>query len=218
MVEEKADKAAGKKKVALSSSVKAFREIIITVALAALVFLLIHTTVQNFQVEGFSMEPTLDNGQFLLVNKVVYSRYKVAGWMQRLPFVDRDDDGIIEPFRNPRRGEVVVLHSPEESERNLIKRVIGVPGDIVQIQRGVVSVNGVTLEERKYIDKAGTSSLGPVRLGAEEYWVMGDNRTASSDSRAFGSVPRQNIIGKAWVSYWPLREFGLVHTFQTKIA
>lgn len=187
-------------------------------ALAALVFILIHSTVQNVQVEGFSMEPNLNNGEFVLINKVIYSRYKVASWMERIPLVDRDKNGIIEPFRAPKRGEVIVLKSPEERDRNLIKRVIAIPGDTVSMNRGVVSVNGVALNEARYIPRPGTYSMAPVRIPKDEYWVMGDNRTGSSDSRSFGPVPRGNIVGKAWISYWPLKSLGFIKTYWTKLA
>ena len=190
----------------------AFRELIITIGLAGLVFLLIHTTLRNFQVEGFSMTPTMDNGQFLLVNRAIYTRYRIPGWAEHIPLLDRDGDGYVQPFHSPRRGEGIVFHSVDENDRNLIKRVVGLPGDTVEIRRGVVYVNGEAWDEHAYIPTPGATTMGPVKVAADRYWVMGDNRTGSSDSRAFGTVPRDHIIGKAWFSYWPSKDMGLIHT------
>ena len=189
---------------------KMVREILTTLALAGLVFFLVHSTLRNFQVEGFSMEPSLDDGQLLLINKAVYSRYNVSGWVQSLPFMDRDGDGVVEPFHPPRRGEVVVFRSPESGGSNLIKRIIAVPGDVIEIRSGAVSVNGQRLDESAYVDRPGTFSKAATTVPEDQYWVMGDNRTGSSDSRSFGPIPRENIVGKTWVSYWPLSHFGFV--------
>lgn len=194
----------------------ALRELIITIALAGIVFLLIHTTLRNFQVEGFSMQPTLDNGQFLLVNRALYARYHIPEWAEHIPLLDRDGNGYVEPFRSPRRGEVIVFRSVEANSRNLIKRVIGLPGDTVEIRKGVVYVNDDAWDEHTYIPTPGTTTLGPVKVPADRYWVMGDNRTGSSDSRSFGPVPRDYVIGKAWFSYWPWKDLGLIHTHPPK--
>ena len=192
------------------AGMKALRELVTTIAMAAVVFILVQATVRNYRVEGFSMASSLGNGELVLVSKLAYARPDVRGISKVLPFLDRDKDGFMEPLGAPMRGDVVVFHSVEESSRFLVKRVIGLPGDSVEIRRGVVYSNGKPVDERAYIDNPGVFSMGATTVPANSYWVMGDNRTASSDSRTWGFLPRKNIVGKAWVSYWPLSRLGWV--------
>lgn len=166
----------------------ALRELIETLLLTLVIFLLIRFAMQNFRVEGFSMEPNFHDGQFLLVSKIEY---------------------MIHP---PQRGDVIVFRYPLQPTRDFIKRVIGVPGDQVDIQNSQILVNGEPLHEIYPLNQ-GSYNYGPVTMGAEEYFVLGDNRNNSSDSHSWGMVPVKNIIGKAWFSYWPPQWIGLVPHF-----
>ncbi len=166
----------------------ALRELIETLLLTLVIFLLIRFAVQNFRIEGFSMEPNFHDGQFLLVNKILYM------------------------FSPVERGDVVIFHYPNNPSRDFIKRIIGLPGDKVEIVNGRVVINGEMLNE-SYPLNPGTYSYGPTTVGPGEYFVLGDNRNNSSDSHSWGLLPAKDIIGKAWVSYWPPQLIGLVPTY-----
>jgi signal peptidase I len=161
------------------------REIVETAIMTAVIFLLVRVAFQNFRIEGHSMEANLHDGQFLIVNKLVY---------------------YIHP---PERGDVVVFHSPTNPRKDFIKRVVGLPGEEVEIKDGKVYIDGVRLEET-YLSTLGNRSWGPEVVGEFEYFVMGDNRSNSSDSRSWGMLDGNAIIGKAWVSYWPPQYLGPV--------
>ncbi|MCZ6615664.1 MAG: signal peptidase I [Chloroflexi bacterium] len=186
------------------------REVIQTILIALLIFMALQASVQNFRVEGSSMDPTLRDSQYLLVNKLFYYRLdkgKLAGW---LPFFNAEEGDTLYPFHPPSRGEVVVFRFPRDESRDFVKRIIGVPGDEVEIRDGRVFVNGRALQE--------SYALGPsicslpqtcqIRLKDGDYFVLGDNRSASNDSRDWGPVHLDNIIGRVWVSYWPFSELG----------
>lgn len=189
------------------------RELAETVILALLIFLLVRAVVQNFQVEGRSMEPTFDSGWYLLVNKAIYWEINLDTVHKFVPFIDPGEDPTRYIFRGPQRGDVIVFHPPgengEASERDFIKRVIGLPGETVEVRDCTVFINGKPLEE-PYLDQPMSGMYGPEVVPAGEYFVMGDNRNNSSDSRSFGPVPADNIIGIGWLTYWPFDVFGLV--------
>ncbi len=161
------------------------REIVETAIMTLLIFLVVRLAFQNFRIEGQSMEANLHDGQFLIVNKLVY---------------------YLHP---PQRGDVVVFHSPENPRKDFIKRVIGLPGEEVEIVNGQVQINRVPLHET-YIHSPTQHSWGPQVVGQFEYFVLGDNRSNSSDSRSWGMLDGNAIIGKAWVSYWPPQYVGPV--------
>ena len=175
------------------------REIIETLVLTVLMFLVIRLAVQNFNIDGMSMEPGLHNQELVLVDK----------WSYR--------------FNRPGRGDVIVFVAPPNPSQDYIKRIIGLPGDVVTIKDTQVFVNGKPLDE-PYIDPhlqgnpyAPTTNL-LIPDGA--YFVLGDNRNGSSDSRDWGCVPQGNVVGRAALVYWPLGRDnnGLLHnvspTFQ----
>lgn len=166
----------------------ALRELIETLLLTFVIFLLIRFAVQNFRIEGYSMEPNFHDGQFLLVNKLIYL------------------------LHSPERGDVVIFRFPNSPSRDFIKRVIGLPGDRIEVLNGRVLVNGEQLPE-SYPLSPGSYTYGPVIVGADEYFVLGDNRNNSSDSHSWGMLPAKNIIGKAWFSYWPPQLIGLVPSY-----
>lgn len=170
------------------------REIVETVLLTLIIFLVLNTLTGRFQVRGSSMEPTLQDGQYLVVSKLTY-------WLHP-----------------PERGDVIVFHPPSSVSDDYIKRIIGLPGEKIEIRSGEVQVDGVLLDE-PYVAKHSSYS-DSWSLGQNEYFVLGDNRGNSSDSHTWGTLPRENIIGKAWISYWPPEEWGVVrhHTFQSPSA
>jgi signal peptidase I len=178
-----------------------------TIALAILIFLLVRAVAQNFRVEGPSMEPGLHNGQYLLVNKAVYFKVDLGTLNKFIPFIDSNGGEEQFLFHAPERGDVIVFRYPKDPSRDFIKRVIAVPGDTVSIHDGVVTVNGVALEEN-YINGGARGDMQEGVVPPSMYFVLGDNRANSSDSRAWGYVPEENIIGKAMLSYWPLSELG----------
>lgn len=164
-----------------SSGWQLARDIGETIVLTLLMFLVIRLAVQDFQVDGFSMVPTLQDRQFVLVDKLTYF------------------------FSSPQRGDVIVFEYPRDHTQNYIKRIIGLPGDHVYVdsKTGQVSVNGTAINE-PYVNNLG-NPYGEVTLvlGANQYFVLGDNRAYSSDSRDWGPVKRSEIIGKASLVYWP---------------
>jgi signal peptidase I len=183
------------------------QELLETVLLTVLLFAVAKFSVQNFQVDGTSMVPTLQNNEMILVDKISY----------------HFSNGL------PSHGDVIVFHAPPatgQTGRDYIKRVIGLPGDTIVIKAvgGVnrVFVDGKMLNE-PYIAAAPdeiypTSCVGHVatctgdRVPPNDVFVMGDNRNFSYDSRAWGFVPKANIIGRALISYWPLSHLGIVHS------
>ncbi len=185
------------------------REFLEAVLLALVVFLVIQTSVQNFKVDGPSMNPTLEHGQFLLVNKVVYFKIDQERLSRFIPFWQVSDTRESFAVHPPERGEVIVFHYPKDPKRDFVKRVIGVPGDKIVIREGKVSVNGADLSE-PYITAHDTSNMAERELGRKEYFVLGDNRPGSTDSRKGWNVPEENILGKVWIVYWPLSSWTLL--------
>jgi len=162
------------------------REILETLLLALVVFAGVRLVVQNYRIEGPSMEPNLHQGQFLVVNKLAYRLGKVQ------------------------RGDIVVFHYPNAPQRDLIKRVVGLPGDRLEIVRGQVWINGQPLDE-PYVLEPGSYSHPTTVIEPDRVFVMGDNRNNSNDSRRWGSLPIRSIVGKPVLCYWPPHDWGLVH-------
>jgi signal peptidase I len=185
----------------------AVRDIIETLLLTVIIFFVVQSVVKNFKVEGSSMEPTLHNGEFLIVDKAVYWSFAPGLVHLVLPgATTAGDTGRVFLFHPPERGDIIVFEYPRDPSRDFIKRVIGVPGDVVAIRDGEVLVNGQPLRE-PYIEAPPDYVMAPERVPAGQYFVLGDNRNNSSDSHVWGMVPWQNIIGEAWVSYWPLGDW-----------
>lgn len=183
------------------------RDILETLVLTALIFLVVQSVVKNFKVEGTSMEPTLHDGEFLLVDKAVYWSLPVSLIQRVDPSLDPSTDGSRDYFfRGPKRGDIIVFEFPRDTSRDFIKRVIGVPGDVVEIRDAKVYVNNQPLDE-PYIMAEPHYQMAPERVPSGQYFVLGDNRNNSSDSHVWGMVPWYDIIGQAWVSYWPLGDW-----------
>ena len=186
------------------------RELVETGLLALLVFLSVRASFQNFKVDGSSMYPTLEDGQFLIVNKLVYSEVDMEKLGDFIPFIDAGDDPKRHVFHGPERGDIIVLRDPRNPETDLIKRVIGLPGETIEIVDGKVYINDFLLEE-PYITAPWSDNKAKILIPDGEYFVMGDNRDNSLDSRSsqVGLVQEDLIIGKAMLSYWPRAKFGL---------
>jgi len=187
------------------------RDVLETLLLTLLIFLLVRAVVQNFRVEGRSMEPTLHSGQYLLINKAVYWSVDphILGNVLAGETENAGENGKFFVFGPPQRGDVVVFHYPRDPERDFIKRVIGVPGDTVEIHNGRVYVNDQIMIE-EYTSAAPSYSYPRQVVPRGNYFVLGDNRNNSSDSHIWGLVPVENIVGKAWLSYWPPEEWGFL--------
>ncbi len=165
-------------------------EIVQIAALALAIILPVrYLLVQPFIVKGVSMEPNFHDNEYLIIDELTFR------------------------FREPQRGEIVVFHPPSSAEKQFyIKRVIGLPGETVEVSDGKVTIsndeypNGFVLEE-DYLDDY-TPGSDRETLGEDEYYLMGDNRDASFDSRAFGPVPKDNFIGRVWIRGLPLEKLG----------
>ncbi|HEU0165491.1 MAG TPA: signal peptidase I [Thermomicrobiales bacterium] len=189
------------------------REVIETLILALVIFVLVRAVVLNFKVDGHSMDSSFDNGEMLLVNRNAYFHLGKSWLTDWIPGVHGD----FYIFNPPKRGDVIVFNPPAAvgSDKPFIKRIIGLPGDTVETRGGFVYVNGVKLDEPYIGGKVSkcnnnTVDCPPVTVPKGQIFVMGDNRTNSEDSRIFGTVEESRIIGKAWVTYWPRDDIGVV--------
>jgi len=164
---------------------KILREVVITVLIAVAIFALLRLTVQSYTVVMSSMLPNFQEGDCIMVSKVAY----------------RSSD--------PQRGQVVIFNPPFDSPHPYIKRVIGLPGETVEIKDETVFVNGIALVE-EYTMEPPNYTMAAAQVPEDEYFVLGDNRNNSNDSHTGWTVPRDRIIGKAWFLYWPPGRWGVV--------
>lgn len=189
------------------------RDIVETLLLALLIFVGVRSVVLNYRVDGSSMEPSLHNGEMLLVNRQVYTHFSEGSFLSSIPFIglDNGDDWYL--FHPPQRGDIVIFEPPMMHSEPYIKRIIGLPGEHVSVHDGGVYIDGKRLDE-PYLNSLtlsqGVMTGEPYTVEPGHVFVLGDNRNNSSDSRRFGSVPISSIIGKAWVSYWPPAEVAVV--------
>jgi len=164
----------------------ALRDLFETIVITLLIYFVVRFFLfENYRVVGHSMDPTLQDDQYLVVSKLSYR------------------------LGNPQRGDIVVFEDPHAVGRKLIKRVIGLPGETIEIQRGVVYINGQELDE-PYINYRGSYSVRASVVSPGQYYVLGDNRNNSSDSHSWGELAGDRIVGKAWLSYWPPDLWGIV--------
>lgn len=182
--------------------VRFIRETLEVVVLALLLFLGLQASVQNYRVYGSSMVPTLENGEHLLVNKLGYIHLNLTRVEAFLPGVK--DPQLVTKYRlhPPQRGDVIVFHAPPDPGTDYVKRVIALPGETVVIRQGRVYVNGTPLPDSYQVEGA-FDSTEPYTVPPDSYFVMGDNRNHSNDSRHWGPVPAENIVGRVWFTYWP---------------
>ena len=171
---------------------KAFlREILVTLVLAMVIFFGLQAIIDSRIIPSSSMEPTLQIGQRLIISKVTYT------------------------FHEPERGDVIVFHPPHRPKdaTPFIKRIVALPGETVEVKNGKVHINGTELYET-YIKEPPSYTYKMV-VPENEYFVLGDNRNHANDSHTGWTLPRENIIGKAWLSIWPPGEWGLVNSQPT---
>lgn len=159
-------------------------DILETLVLAVVLFFGINAVSARVRVDGFSMNPTLQDGEYILINKLAYK------------------------LGEPMRGDIVVFVFPMNPEEDLIKRIIGLPGDTVSIQDGALSINGVAIDE-PYIN-APPAYSGTWQVSEGELFVLGDNRNDSRDSHQWGLLPVENVIGRAVLIYWPPEDWTII--------
>jgi signal peptidase I len=164
---------------------RALIDIVETIVIALLLFLVINTISARIRVDGRSMEPTLKSGQFVLVNKLAYK------------------------IGSPQYGDIIVFHYPRNPDQEYIKRVIGLPGDLVEIKAGEVFVNDQLIDEPYILNEP--TYQDRVRVPVNALFVLGDNRNNSSDSHTWGAVPLESVVGKAILIYWPPQDWGILH-------
>ncbi len=164
------------------------REILETILLTVIIYVAVNFATGRYRVEGDSMQPTMHPDQYVLLDKVSY---------------------MIGP---PERGDIIVFHYPFSQDRDFIKRVIGLPGETVTIEGGVVRVNGQPLQEPYISAPPQYSNTWPVP--GDEYFVLGDNRNNSSDSHSWGMLKREFIVGRAVVVYWPPNDWRIVQHYK----
>ncbi len=165
-----------------------FREVLSILIIAVLIFFGLQLIVQDYVIKEYCMEPGLQEGQRVYVLKLAYKLHE------------------------PERGDVIVLHPPppySPEATPFIKRIIALPGDTIEIKMGSVYINGVQLDE-PYIKEPPNYTFPRYKVPEDNYFVLGDNRNIANDSHNWGTLPRQNIIGKAWLSIWPPDRWGLV--------
>ena len=170
-----------------------FIEFFETIVVIGAIFTLIYLFVARVhKVSGNSMVPTFQSGDFLITEKVAYR------------------------LGSPKRGDIIVLKNPRNESQDFIKRVIGLPGDDVEIEGGSVFINGQLLSEQ-YLPNNTSTAPGAfltegntIKVGTNQYFVFGDNRNHSSDSRDWGGVTKREIVGKAFFRYWPPKDIGLL--------
>ena len=181
-----------------------------TVAIALLIFVVLHSSVGNYRVELSSMKNTLFPRDRLVVDRMAYLHLNADQIDNKIPMVEIwNENRIFFPLKTPKREDIVVFNFPNDPSRDFVKRVIGLPGEMVSIKNGEVFINGLKLNE-PYISAKDSDSMKPILVPQNSYFVLGDNRYASSDSRHWGSVSIDQIVGKVLMRYWPLNKFLLM--------
>ena len=164
------------------------RDIITTVLVALIVFIVLQVTIGSFKVYGMCMLPNVANGDYIMVNKVSYYLHE------------------------PERGDVIIFHSPKNNGSDLIKRIIALPGETLEITGGVVYIDGTPLDE-PYVMEPAIDDYHAQKMPEGQYFVLGDNRNNSADSRTGWLLPRENIVGKAWLRYWPIEDMSVINHY-----
>ena len=176
--------------VEYQTALKVLREILITAAIALAIFVPLKASVQGYEVQYSCMLPNIQDGDWIIVDKLVY---KVS---------------------EPERGDTMVFQPPESlnSEYPFVKRVIGLPGETVEVKDGLVFIDGVALDE-PYVREAPRYATAEKVIPDGEYYVLGDNRNSANDSHNGWTVPEENVIGKARVTYWPPSRWNVIGHF-----
>lgn len=170
------------------------REVGETIILTLIIFFLIQTVIRNFRVVGTSMVDNLHDGQYLIIDKISYNPLLVD-------FLK---------LGGPQRGDVIVFEPPNRPGEDYVKRIIGLPGERIEIRAGQVYINGMPLAEPFKPSPGSYTMPNPVVVPEGQVFVLGDNRNNSNDSHNWGTLPMENIVGRAWLSYWPPNEWGVI--------
>jgi len=175
-----------------STASSLLRELAEVVVLAVILYFGISFAVQTVHVEGLSMFATLDDNDYLIADKIAYRLHA------------------------PQRGDIIILRPPTDDSKDFIKRVIALPGERLLIRDGQVLINGHRLNEpylpENWTSQANWGAPDGVVMAPNQYFVMGDNRNRSQDSRTFGPIGRDRIDGRAWFRIWPLNNFGNIYS------
>jgi len=174
-----------------------FLDFIETIVIALAIFVIVYKfLMQPHQVKGNSMFDNFHNGEYVLTNKIAYQ------------------------LNDPEVGDVVIFEAPKNEDYDYIKRIVGMPGDKIMIKKGKVYINNQLFDEMGYLDSNTYTRTGSylsegqeIIVASDSYFVIGDNRDHSSDSREWGFVPLENIVGKAWIRYWPLNKMGMIKKY-----
>lgn len=182
----------GQEKSGRTKGLAVLMDILETLLLSVVLFFLINAVSARIKIDGSSMEPSLHNGEFVIVSKLNYR------------------------FGEPERGDVVVFDYPKNVTQEYIKRVVGLPGETVMIENGTVYIDGQPLQEPYVSEPPAYQGTWEVPRGS--LFVLGDNRNNSSDSHDWGEVPKENLIGEALLVYWPPPSWGLVNGAEPVLA
>jgi signal peptidase I len=164
------------------------KEFLITLGIAVVLVLIIRVFILNTEVFNVSMQNTLIQGQRLFVLKQIGN------------------------LNTPQRGDIVIVHPPIDTKNDFVKRLIGLPGDVVEVKSGKVYINNTPLDE-PYIKEAPRYNFGPFTVPENNYFVLGDNRNNSADSHTGWTVEKDKIVGKVWLRYWPLNKIGFIGSY-----
>jgi signal peptidase I len=183
----------------------ALREWIESIIIAFILAVIIRTfVIQAFKIPSGSMRPTLTEGDIILVNKFLYGA--------KIPFTDLR----LPKITDPHRGDCIVFIYPKNPKKDFIKRLVGLPGEVVEIRKGTIYINGkpilkLPFSQVYYQNKGDLGQQGQaVKIPDDHYFVLGDNSVNSEDSRVWGFVPKNNILGKAILIYWPLARIRII--------
>ncbi|MFC1975517.1 signal peptidase I [Chloroflexota bacterium] len=169
------------------------REIGETILLTLIIFFLIQTVIRNFRVVGTSMIDNLHDGQYLIIDKLTYSEFyrDTLGW------------------GGPRHGDVIVFEPPNRPDEDYVKRIVGLPGETIEVKDGKIFIDGEELAE-PFLPKVPRYQVSKMVIPEGHVYVLGDNRNNSNDSHNWGVLPIENIVGRAWLSYWPPDQWGVI--------
>ena len=188
----------------------AIRELLQATGLFFLVFMALHATIQNFRIDGESMSPSLIHAQHVIVSKLAYKRINLSSFLRRVPFVSGTTEATpLISSQYPEYGDMVAFSYPNDPSKGVVKRVIGLPGDVIEFDEGQLIRNGEPVDESDALVDG--QSFGPIWVRDGFLYVVGDNRRVSNDSRKWGLLHREYIVGRLWLSYWPSDRIQFLH-------
>tara|TARA_B100000029_G_scaffold514440_1_gene617234 strand:- start:8645 stop:9385 length:741 start_codon:yes stop_codon:yes gene_type:complete len=187
-------------------SPKQLSETLEIIALALVIFLGVRGLAQNFIVSGESMSPTFQANQLLIANRLAYIDINTT-------WIPWEKDNRWQPFGNPKQGDIVIFRFPGDTERDFLKRILAVPGQTIEIRNGTVFVDNQALIEPYVVDPWFTTMV-PQTVPPDNFFVVGDNRKNSFDSRSWGMLKKELLIGRADFRYWPIKKMGFIEHYE----